>query len=96
MDVTATTDKGTVIPVGNKEYREIGLDVDGNERLGAWQIKEIIDLSLPPGKTTKERFQVEFPEGTKSADIEVTLKYYLTPAYESVIYRMSKSVSFER
>ena len=96
MDVTARTDNGTVIPVGTKEYREIGLDIDGNERLGAWQIKEIIDLSLPPGKTAKEQFLAEFPEGTKSADIEVALKYYLTPAYESVIYRISKSVSFER
>jgi hypothetical protein len=96
MDVTARTDKGDSITVGKKEYREIGVDLEGNERLGAWQIKEIIDLTLPPGKTTQERFVTEFPEGTKSADIEVILTYYLTPAYQSVVHRVSRKVSFDR
>jgi hypothetical protein len=94
MEVTARTDNGSVIAIAKKEYREIGVDVDGNERLGAWQIKEIIDLSLPPNKKTHERFLAEFPENTKSADIEVVLKYYLTPAYESVVHTVTKKVSF--
>lgn len=94
MDVTARTDKGDVISIGTKVYREIGVDLDGKERLGAWQIKEIIDLTLPPGKTTQERFVIEFPEGTKSADIEVVLKYYLTPSYESEVHRVSRKVGF--
>jgi hypothetical protein len=96
MEVTARTDKGAVIAVGKKEYREIGLDLDGSERLGAWQIKEIIDLSLQPKRTTMERFVTEFPEDTGSAEIEVILKYYLTPAYESVVHQLSSEVSFER
>jgi hypothetical protein len=96
MDVTARTDKGDLINVGKKEYREIGVDLDGNERLGAWQIKEIIDLTLPPVKTTMERFVTELPEGTKSADIEVVLTYYLTPSYQSVVHRVNRKVSFER
>jgi len=96
MDVTARTNKGVVINIGKKEYREIGVDLDGNERLGAWQIKEIIDLTLPPGKTTEERFVAEFPEGTKSVDIEVLLTYYLTPGYQSVVHRVGKKVGFER
>jgi len=94
MEVTGKTDSGTVILIGKKEYREIGLDIEGNERLGAWQIKEIADLSLPPQKKTEERFEAEFPENTKSVDIEVTLKYFLTPAYESVVHRVTKKVSF--
>jgi hypothetical protein len=96
MDVTAKTDKGEVIHIAKKEYREIGIDLNGSERLGAWQIKEIIDLSLPPKKTTEERFTAEFPEGTKTADIEVKLKYYLTPNYEAEVHRVTKKVSFER
>lgn len=94
MDVTARTDSGAVIVVGKKEYREIGLDTEGNERLGAWQIKEIIDLSLPPQKKTEERFIVEFAENTKSAEIEVTLKYYLSPSYESIVHKVTKKISF--
>jgi len=96
MDVTAKTDTGAVINIGKKEYREIGVDLDGNERLGAWQIKEIIDLSLQPGKKTEERFVAEFPEGIKSVEIEVLLTYYLTPGYQSVVHRVSKKVGFER
>jgi len=96
MDVTARTDKGDVINIGKKEFREIGVDLEGNERLGAWQIKEIIDLSLPPGKTTKERFVAEFQEGTKNVDIEVTLTYHQTPAYQSVVHKVSRKVNFDR
>jgi hypothetical protein len=94
MDVTARTDSGAVIVVGRKEYREIGLDTEGNERLGAWQIKEIIDLTLPPQKRTDERFIVEFPENTRTADIEVTLKYYLSPSYEATVHKLTKKISF--
>jgi len=96
MDVTAKTDSGAVIVVGKKEYREIGLDLEGNERLGAWQIKEIIDLTLPPQKRTEERFIAEFPEGAKSAEVEVVLKYYLTPSYESIVYKVTKKIIFDK
>jgi hypothetical protein len=94
MDVTARTDKGDVINIGKKEYREIGVDLEGNERLGAWQIKEIIDLALQPGKTTQERFVTEFQEGTKSVDIEVKLTYYQTPGYQSVVHQASRKIVF--
>ncbi len=92
--MTAKTDSGKELFIAKKEYREIGLDIEGNERLGAWQIKEIIDLSLPPQKKTIERFTAEFPENTKSVDIEVMLKYFLTPSYESVVYKVTRKVSF--
>jgi hypothetical protein len=39
-------------------------------RLGAWQIKEILDLSLPPRAVTQEKIIKELPAGTKSADVE--------------------------
>ncbi|MBI5633925.1 MAG: hypothetical protein HZA15_10660 [Nitrospirae bacterium] len=94
MDVTARTDSGAVIVVAKKEYREIGLDTEGNERLGAWQIKEIIDLTLPPQKRIDERFIVEFPENTNTAEIEVILKYYLSPSYESTVHKLTKKISF--
>ncbi len=76
LEVTAKTDKGTVIDIGRKEYWELGMDLDGDHRLGAWQIKEIIDLTLPPSKTTKESFVTELPQDTKSAEVEVKITYY--------------------
>jgi hypothetical protein len=94
MDVTAKTDKGSVVTIGRKEYREVGLDLNGNERLGAWQIKQIIDLSLPPGKVTRERFVTEFPEGTESADIEVVLRYFHSPTSEILVHKIMKKVRF--
>ena len=37
LEVTAKTDKGTVVPIGKKEYWELGMDMDGYHRVGAWQ-----------------------------------------------------------
>jgi hypothetical protein len=94
LEVTAKTDQGTVIAMGKKEYWEIGLDLDGRHRLGAWQIKEIVDLTLPPRRTSKERFMSELPVDTKSADIEVLVTYH--PSAKTVIEagRIIKTLHF--
>lgn len=94
LEVTAKTDSGKVIPIGRKEYREIGVDLDGKERLGAWQIKEVIDLSLQPRKTTKERFVTELPEDTKSAEIEVKVTYYPAPKTAVEVHKITKKLSY--
>lgn len=93
--MTAKTDKGQLIEMGKKEYWEIGIDMDGEHRLGAWQIKEIIDLTLPPMKTTKERFITELLPDTKSAEIEVRLTYYPAPKKEIQVHRFTKTITFE-
>ena len=95
LDVTAKTDKGTVVPMGKKEYWELGMDMDGYHRMGAWQIKEIVDLTLPPRKTTKERFVTELPEGTTSADVEVKVTYFPSAKTELVIYQVTKKLTFK-
>lgn len=74
--MTAKTDKGTTVSIGRKEYWEIGLDGDGDHRLGAWQIKEVLDLSLQPLKTTKEQFVTGLPPDTKSAELEIKVTFY--------------------
>jgi len=94
LEVTAKTDSGTVIPMGKKEYWEVGLDLDGDHRLGAWQIKEILDLSLPPRKTTMERFITELPEGTKSAEIEVKVTAFPSPKTEVPVHKVVKTITF--
>ncbi len=95
LEATATTDKGQTVSLGKQEYREIGLDLDGYQRMGAWQIKEIIDLSLQPGKTLTERFVKELPEGTKSAEIEIKVSMWPDPKTELVAHRVVKKISFE-
>ncbi len=96
--MTAKTDKGTVVPVGRKEYWEIGLDGDGDHRLGAWQIKEVIDLSLQPLKTAKERFVTGFPPDTKNAELEVKVTFYPsgTTGKGLEIHRIVKHLNFEK
>lgn len=94
LEVTAKTDAGTVVNMGKKEYWEVGLDLDGDHRVGAWQIKEILDLTLPPRKTTEERFISELPEGTKSADVEVKVTYYPSPKTELVVHKVMKKLTF--
>ncbi len=93
--MTAKTDKNTVLPIGRKEYNEIGYDIDGRQRMGSWQIREIADFALQPNKRTEERFIKELPEGTGSAEIEVKVSLWPDPKTELVAHRMVKRVRFE-
>jgi hypothetical protein len=95
LEVTAKTDKGTIVAMGKKEYWELGMDMDGFHRMGAWQIKEIIDLTLPPRKTTTEQFISELPEGTTSADVEVKVTYIPAAKKELVIHQVAKKLTFQ-
>lgn len=95
LDVTAKTDKGAIVPMGKKEYWELGMDMDGYHRMGAWQIKEIVDLTLPPRKTTKERFVTELPEGTTSADVTVKVTFHPAAKTELVVHEVTKKLSFK-
>lgn len=94
LEATAITDKGESVPLGKREYREIGLDLDGNQRMGSWQIKEIFDLSLQPGKVVTERFVKELPQGTRSAEVEVRVSIWPDPKTELVVHRVTRRISF--
>ena len=43
-----------------KVWWEIGKDLEGRMRYGAWQIKEIVGLTLQPMATEKEHFLMNF------------------------------------
>lgn len=94
LEVTARTDRGETVLIGKKEYWEIGLDLDGNHRYGAWQIKEIVDLTLPPRKTVEERFLAELPEGTKSADVDITVTYHPSKKITLDVFKETRTVTF--
>lgn len=82
--------------MGKREYREIGLDPDGYQRMGSWQIKEIIDFTLQPGKPLTERFVTELPEDTKSAEIEIRVSIWPDSKTEATVHRVVKRIGFGR
>jgi hypothetical protein len=94
LEVTAKDNKG-------KEYKEvksyypIGIDLDGYMRYGAWQIKEMIDLTLQPKTIQKEQVIFEFDKDITSADVAVNVYYYISGKKGDKIYSASKHLSFE-
>lgn len=63
--------------------------------MGSWEIKEIIDLSLQPGKSVREKFVTELPAETRSAEVEVKLSLWPSPEREIVVERIVRKIVFE-
>lgn len=78
----------------SKTWFEIGVDMDRDMRYGAWQIKEIVDLTLPPLQTQKERYIMHFDTDTSDIEIEAKLFYYISGKKGDEIYSVKKQVSF--
>ena len=78
-----------------KTWFEIGVDMDRDMRYGAWQIKEIIDLTLPPQQTQKEEFLMHFNTDTENVEIEVKLSYFISGKKGDVIYSEKKQLKYE-
>lgn len=95
LDVTAKDNKGKELYKAQKTWFEIGVDTDRDMRYGAWQIKEIIDLTLPPKYTATEQHLMHFNTDTDSVDIEVKLWYYLSGGKGDVIYDFKKTLEYE-
>ena len=77
-----------------KIYRQIGLDTDRLWRFGAWQIKEVIDMTLQPKETRGERVVFEFPKNTVSADVTVDVYYYVSGSEGEKIYSVTRHLPF--
>ena len=78
-----------------KTWFEIGVDLDRYMRYGAWQIKEIIDLTLPPMQTQKEQYLIHFDTDIDEVEIEVKLSYFISGGKGDVIYSTIKQLSFD-
>ena len=96
LDVTAKTETGTQVFAQRKEWREVGIDLQGDQKVKAWEIKNTIDLALQPRRTQSERLIIPFPEGTTSAEIEATLTYHHRPGEEFVVHRSGRRVTFRK
>ncbi len=94
LEVTAKDNKGKVYKEV-KSYYPIGIDLDGYMRYGAWQIKEMIDLTLQPKTIQNEQVVFEFDKDVKSADVTVNVYYYISGKKGDKIYTASKQLSFE-
>jgi hypothetical protein len=94
LEVTAKTTETSPIDRQERIY-EIGYDIDGKQRMGSWQIREIADLALQPNKRTEERFLKELPEGTGRTEIEVKVSLWPDPMTELLMHRVVKEISFD-
>ena len=93
LEVIAKDNKGTEFKE-TKNYYEIGTDLDGYMRYGAWQIKEIVDLTLQPLSTQKEKYVFEFSKKATSADVIVNVYYYISGKKGDLIYSTKKKLEF--
>ena len=96
LDVTAKTDDGKQIFSQRKEFKEVGVDLNGDQRVKAWEIKNTIDLALQPRQTHTERLAIPFPEGTTGGEIEATLTYHHRPGEEFVVHKAVRKVTFRK
>jgi phage major head subunit gpT-like protein len=94
LEVTAKDETGKTMFHETKDYFEIGVDSARNMRYGAWQIKEMIDLTIPPIEIQKERYLMKFEKDTKAVDLEVKLWYYLSGNKGDVIYTIVKHLDY--
>jgi hypothetical protein len=70
LEVIAKDRSGREIGRKRIDYVHMGIDVDNYQRHGAWQIKEIIDLSIQPLETRRERIELWFEDSKAEARLE--------------------------
>jgi hypothetical protein len=100
LDVTAknieeTDPEKQLLFSDQKVWWEIGKDLHGRMRYGAWQIKEIVDLTLQPMQTQKERFLMHFDTDIETVEIEVNLSYFINGKKGDVIYSEKKTFEYD-
>jgi len=78
-----------------KDYWEIGKDLEGRMRYGAWQIKEIVDLTLQPMEIKKEQFMMNFDTDVENVEIEAVLTYFVSGKIKDVVYSHKENITFD-
>jgi hypothetical protein len=100
LDVTArdlnqSNPEQQVLFSAQKKYFEIGKDLQGRMRYGAWQIKEIVDLTLQPMQVQKERFLLNFDTDIEEVEITVTLSYYVSGKSGGPVHTFAEKISYD-
>lgn len=100
LDVTARNlaekdlDKQVMFSTQQK-YFEIGRDVQNRMRYGAWQIKEIVDLTLQPMQTRREQYLINFDTDVEEVEIEAKLSYFISGKKGEVVYLTKEKLTYE-
>ncbi len=94
LEVTAKDSEDNELFRKEKKWFEIGIDPDRDMRYGAWQIKEIIDLTLPPLQTQREQYLVHFDTDTEDVTIEAKLWYYISGGKGVVVHETTQTLTF--
>ncbi len=100
LDVTArnlneSDPEKQVMFSAQKKYFEIGRDMDGRMRHGAWQIKEIVDLTLQPMEKQKEQYLMNFDTDVEAVEIEAVLTYYINGKSSEVVHTVKEQLSYD-
>jgi hypothetical protein len=100
LDVTARNLKETdpekqVMFSAQKNYFEIGRDMQGRMRYGAWQIKETVDLTLQPMQKQKEQYVLNFDTDVEEVEIEAILSYYISGGKGDVVHTVKETLMFD-
>lgn len=78
-----------------KTYFEIGRDMEGRMRYGAWQIKEIVDLTLQPLEIQKEQYLMNFDTDVENVEFEAVLTYFVSGKIKDVVYTVTENVTYD-
>ena len=78
-----------------KKYFEIGRDLNNRMRYGAWQIKEIVDLTLQPMQTRREQYLMNFDTDVEEVEIEAKLSYFISGKKGDVVYSTKEKLIYE-
>jgi len=78
-----------------EKYFEIGRDTQNRMRYGAWQIKEIVDLTLQPMQTRREQYLMNFDTDVEEVEIEANLSYFISGKKGDVVYSVKEKLIYE-
>jgi hypothetical protein len=99
LEVTAKTTEGKEVYNTERHYHPQATDCRSNKMLYGAQVKTqyIRDTSLQPLETKAETFEIFLPEGVRTVDVTVSLRYEIwNPDHMIEIHKINKKVSLDR
>jgi hypothetical protein len=99
LEVTANTADGKEVYNTERHYHPQATDCRTNKMIYGAQVKTqyIRDTSLQPLETKAESFEIMLPEGVRTVDVTVVLRYEIwKPSHMIEIHKISRKVSLDR
>jgi hypothetical protein len=99
LEVTATTEDGKEVYNTERHYHTQATDCRTNKMLYGAQVKTqyIRDTALQPYETKAETFEIFLPEGVRTVDLMVSLRYEINKPDNFIeIAKVTRKVSLDR